>query len=99
MPTSSTTEKKINFSVIKENYPSINCEYFQNMTNIVRDFSAGKFCEILPKTSTTEKETNFSVIKENLPLINSRYFGQVINRIRDFFCDKIIWHFAEQLYC
>ncbi|MDY7003839.1 MAG: hypothetical protein SWX82_07720 [Cyanobacteriota bacterium] len=35
----------------RENYPSINCDYFQNMTNTLRDFSAGnylKFCQKSP---------------------------------------------------
>ncbi|MDY7003841.1 MAG: hypothetical protein SWX82_07730 [Cyanobacteriota bacterium] len=42
LPKISTTEQQTNFSLIRENYPSINSRYFQKMTNRVRDFFCGK---------------------------------------------------------
>ncbi|WP_287278099.1 hypothetical protein [Okeania sp. SIO2G5] len=79
MPKISTTEEETNFSVIRENLPLINSRYFGQVTNKIRDFSARKFCEILPKISTTEEGKKFID------------FQNMTNRVRDFFCGKIIY--------
>ncbi|MDY7003840.1 MAG: hypothetical protein SWX82_07725 [Cyanobacteriota bacterium] len=51
LPKISTTEQQTNFSLIRENYPSINSRYFGKMTNTLRDFFWGnylKFCQKSP---------------------------------------------------